>query len=117
MGGKGAGGLTETVLGKTKGGIGALGRGVAAAGGALVSTAAVGVMAAGALGYGAGTLAYEHGVKGSEFGDNLGGAIASILAAFGDKEAERAIEVTLHLDGEQIATAVNRRNVRDASRR
>lgn len=117
MGGKGAaGGLTETVLNKTKGGIGALGRGVAAAGSALVGTTAVGAMAAGSLGYGAGTLAYEHGVKGSEFGNNLGGTIASILAAFGNKEAERAIEVNLHLDGEQIATVVNKRNTRTAAR-
>lgn len=68
------------------------------------------------VGYSAGTLAYQGAIKGTEFGDNIGGMIATIMASHGNAEAKRAIEVNLHLDGEQIATVVNQRNARTASR-
>lgn len=116
MGGKGGGGALESILIKTRGAPGALGRGVLAAGGALVSTTAVAGLAAGSLGYGAGTLAYNGAIKGSEFGDNIGGMIATILAGLGNQEAQRAIEINLHLDGQQIASAVHKETKRQASR-
>jgi len=117
-GGKGAG-LTG-LLAKGRGLISGAGALATRAGGALAGvvsgTAAVPLAAATAAGYGAGTLAYQGAIKGTEFGDNIGGMIATIMSAFGNAEAKRAIEVTLHLDGEQIATVVNRRNASTAAR-
>lgn len=115
MGGKG-GGKLETILSKVKGAPGALGRGALALGSTLLTGSAAAVGASGAVGYGAGTLAYNRAVRGTELDDRIGGTIATIMAAFGDAESKRAIEVNLHLDGEQIATVVNKRNARTASR-
>lgn len=116
MGGKDGGGKLASILTKAKGAPGALGRGALALGSTLLtgSTAAVG--ASGAVGYGAGTLVYNGAIRGTELDDRIGGTIATIMAAFGDAEAKRSIEVNLHLDGEQISTVVNRRNARTASR-
>lgn len=117
-GGKGAGlaGILAKGRGLVAGSVGLATR----AGGALLTgaglTAAAGVSAAAGGGYGVGTLAYRGAIKGTEFGDNIGGMIATIMSAFGNAEAKRAIEVSLHLDGEQIATVVNRRNAKTASR-
>ena len=47
---------------------------------------------------------------------NIGAMLATIMASLGSEEAKQALEVTLHLDGEQIATVVNNRNARTASR-
>lgn len=81
----------------------------------LAATAG-GVFAAGAAGYGVGTLAYDHAIAGTKFGDNLGSMIATLLAKLGNEEAKQALEVNLHLDGEKIATVVNRQNGKQATR-
>lgn len=114
LGGKGSA-LTE-VLAKGKGLVAGAGGLVLRAGGALVSTAGVSAMVSGSLGYGAGTLAYNKGIQGTEFGENLGGMIATIMERMGSSEAKQALQVNLHIDGEQVATVVNKRNARTASR-
>lgn len=114
LGGKG-GGLTS-VLTKGKSLVSGAGGLALRAGGALVSTMGVGALAAGSLGYGAGTLGYNKGIQGTEFGDNLGGMIATIMEKMGNNEAKQALQVNLHIDGEQIATVVNNRNARTATR-
>jgi len=114
-GGKG-GGILETILTKTKGAPAALGRGALAAGTALGSTAGLAVAGAAATGGLIGTGIYHGAVKGSEYEDRIGGMIATILAGWGNQEAKQALEVNLHLDGEQIATVVNRRNASAARR-
>lgn len=55
-------------------------------------------------------------IEGTEFADRLGGTIATILARFGNKEAERALEINLSIDGQQVAAAVNQHNARTARR-
>jgi hypothetical protein len=114
-GGKG-GGILETILTKTKGAPAALGRGALAAGTALGSAAGLAVAGAAATGGLIGTGIYHGAVKGSEYEDRIGGMIATILAGWGNQEAKQALEVNLHLDGEQIATVVNRRNASTARR-
>lgn len=118
LGGKGAG-LTGLLAGGKNlvtGAAGMLGRGALAVGGAAFSLGGAAVTGAGAAGYGIGTLGYNLGMKGTEFNDNIGGMLATIMASLGSKEAQEGLNVTLHLDGEQIATVVNRRNARTASR-
>ncbi len=70
-------------------------------GAAGLGTAAAGVTAAGAVGYGVGyglNALGEWGARGTRmegFGTNvIGGAIARVLATFGNEEARRAIELT-----------------------
>ncbi len=116
MGGGKGGGILETILTKTKGAPAALGRGALAAGTALGSAAGMAVIGAGAAGGLIGTGIYHGAVKGSEYEDRIGGMIATILAGWGNQEAKQALEVNLHLDGEQIATVVNRRNASTARR-
>lgn len=88
--------------------------------GMVAGTAAVPLTAASAAGYGVGTLGYNYGLSGTESGHNLGGMLATIMANMGSDTAREALDreftVNLHLDGEQIATAVNLRNARAASR-
>lgn len=118
MGGKGAG-LTGLLAGGknlVKGAGGMLGRGALAVGGAAFSLAGAAVATSGAAGYGVGTLIDKFGMEGTDFKQNIGGMIATILASMGSAEAEKALNVTLHLDGEQIAAAVNLRNARTATR-
>lgn len=118
VGGKGAG-LTGLLAGGKNlvtGAAGMLGRGALSVGGAVLSLGGVAVAGAGAAGYGVGSLGYNYGMKGTETGDNIGGMLATIMASLGNKDAQEALNVTLHLDGEQIATVVNRRNARTASR-
>jgi hypothetical protein len=110
------GGILETILTKTKGAPAALGRGALAAGTALGSAAGLAVAGAAATGGLIGTGIYHGAVKGSEYEDRIGGMIATILAGWGNQEAKQALEVNLHLDGEQIATVVNRRNASTARR-
>ncbi|MFA7399226.1 MAG: tail tape measure protein, partial [Sideroxydans sp.] len=114
MGGKG-GGLTSLL---SKGKSLAVGAGGLAlrGGAAALSLGGLAVAGAGAGGYGAGTLVNKYAVEGTEFGDNLGGMIATILAKLGNETAQEALNVTLHLDGEQIAAAVNLRNARTSTR-
>ncbi len=75
-----------------------------------------GLLAAGAAGYGVGTLVYNNGFAGTEAGDKLGSMIAKLLAKLGNEEAGQALEINLHLDGEKIATVVNRQNVKQGNR-
>ena len=75
-----------------------------------------GVGYAGLAGYGVGTVINKYAVEGTEFGNNIGGMIATILASMGNKEAQDALNVTLHLDGEQIAAVVNRHNGKQGNR-
>lgn len=114
IGGKGAG-LTG-LLTKGRGLLAGAGGLALRGGGTLVSTLGVGAMVSGSLGYGAGTLAYNKGVQGTEFGEHLGGMIATIMERMGSSEAKQALQVNLHIDGEQVATVVNKRNARTASR-
>jgi len=121
--GGGKGGMLTGLLAKGRGLVVGGGALATRAGGALLSGAGVvagstvaAVGAAGAVGYGAGSLAYNGGIKGTTLDDRIGGTIATILSWLGNQESQRALEVNLHLDGEQIATVVNRRNSRTASR-
>lgn len=82
--------------------------------GAMASAAGM-VGAAGLAGYGAGSLYYKS-IEGTDIADKIGGTIATILANFGNKEAERALEVNLSIDGQQVAAVVNGRNERQARR-
>jgi len=63
--------------------------------------AAGGVALAGAAGYGAGSLAYK-GIENTGFGDQLGGAIAKVLAVFGNENAQRAVAVREALEQTKV---------------
>lgn len=89
---------------------------IASLGAGAAATAAAMVAGAGAVGYGVGTLAYNHAIAGTDFGDNLGGMIATILAGMGNEEAKQALEINLHLDGQQINAAVESRQKTSARR-
>lgn len=58
----------------------------------------------------------SHMVQGTAFSDLLGETVARTLAAFGNQNAKEAVQINLHLDGEQIATVVNKHNARTATR-
>lgn len=116
MGGGKGGSVLEKILTKTKGAPAALGRAALAAGTGVVSVTGAGVVAAGAAGGLVGTGIYHGAIKGTEYEDRIGGMIATILAGLGNQEAKQALEVNLHLDGEQIAAVVNRRNASTARR-
>lgn len=123
----GMAGLTALMGGKGAGTAGGLIRG---AGGALLTRARAatlpGLALTGAIeGGGAAINAYRgqdasnmlsHMVEGSAFSDLLGEAVARSMAIFGNQNAQEAVQINLHLDGEQIATVVNRRNARTATR-
>lgn len=49
--------------------------------------------------------------------NKIGETIASYLAAFGNREAERALNINLSVDGQQLATVVNSSNAKQARRR
>ncbi len=91
-----------------------LGR-VAAAAGSIVSMPVAGVAAAGVMGYTGGSLAYEH-LMPPEMKNQIGETIASYLAAFGNKDAEKALNINLSVDGHQLATVVNAHNSQQARR-
>lgn len=55
-------------------------------------------------------------VEGTKFYDLIGETVARYMAVFGNANAKEAVQINLHLDGEQIATVVNSRNARTASR-
>lgn len=120
-GGKGAllGGVLAKGRGLLAGGGGLLTRaGGALLGGAeaVLGTTLGAVSASGAVGYGAGTLGYDHGLKGTDAGFNLGGTIATMMSWFGSKDAEQALQIELHMDGQQVATVIRKREDRNASR-
>jgi TP901 family phage tail tape measure protein len=89
--------------------IASLGAGAMAAAGAMVA-------AAGLIGYGGGTLINKAGFEGSDSQNTLGGVLAQIMANFGNREAEQALEINLHLDGQQISTVVETRQKNTARR-
>ena len=66
--------------------------------------AAVG--AAGFLGYGLGSAINRNFIDGTQLGDQIGKAVANAIAAIGVQEAKQALEVNVHLDGQQIASSV-----------
>lgn len=126
-GGKG-GGILNFLKGKLTGA--AVGGAAARAGGALLTGARAmtlpGLALTGAIeGGGAAINAYRgkdssnmlsRMVEGTAFSDMLGEAVARSMAIFGNQNAKEAVQINLHLDGEQIATVVNKRNSRTASR-
>lgn len=114
LGGKGAG-LTA-LLAKGRGLVTGAGSLAVRAGGSLLSLPAAAVAASGATGYAAGTYGYNHAIQGTETGDNIGGMIATIMEKLGSRDAKEALQINLHLDGEKIATVVNRRNATMGSR-
>lgn len=87
------------------------------------ATAGAGVLAAGAAGYGVGTglnalggyAAKDTRMEGFAT-DVIGKMVAQIMASLGSKDAEQALVINLHLDGEQVANVVNTRNARQANR-
>ncbi len=91
---------------------------IAALGTGAVAASAAMVAAAGALGYIAGDQIINKagGFEGSDAQNTLGGVIAQIMANFGNQEAKQALEINLHLDGQQIQTAVETRQKTTARR-
>lgn len=81
------------------GGLGAL------AGSSLVMGGAA-VGAAGFLGYGLGSAINRNFIDGTQLGDQIGKAVANAIAAIGVQEAKQALEVNVHLDGQQISSSV-----------
>lgn len=53
---------------------------------------------------------------GTTTGEDIGRLVAFLMAGLGSKDAERALNIELLIDGEKVATAVNKRNARDAVR-
>ena len=76
------------------------------------------VAAAGGIGYLAGDQLINKagGFEGSDSQHTLGGVIAQMLSYFGNEEAKQALEINLHLDGQQIATVTNTVNTRQSRR-
>lgn len=92
-----------------------------AMGAAGVSTAATGVLASGAVGYGVGTginagINFADEKLGTSIGDKIGESVARVLAAFGNEDAKRALEINLSIDGHQVAAVINDENGRQARR-
>lgn len=75
--------------------------------GAALATASVG--AAGFLGYGVGSAINREFIDGTKLGDDIGEAVARVLATLGNKEAQQALELNLHIDGEVIEKTVQKR--------
>lgn len=92
--------------------VGAIAQGSAAA----LGTAGAMVGAAGLAGYGAGTLFNKTVFEGTESQRTMGGVIAQMMAYFGNQNAKEALEINLHLDGQQISTVVNARNMKESRR-
>jgi len=90
--------------------------GAEAVGGAVGGTALAGVGAAGAVGYGGGSLLYDHGIKATDAGFDLGGTLATMMSWFGSEEADRALKIELHMDGQPVYTMIRKRGERTASR-
>lgn len=102
----GGGGLLARGAGAALGGAG----GLLAAGGASVAGAgalAVGgtVAVGGLLGYGVGTLINDRLVTGTKFGDGIGETVASLLAFFGNQEAQDALNTNRQAEAAQALQA------------
>lgn len=128
-GGKGDG-VLKSILTKTKGAPGALARAVtatlpeiAALGTGTMAASTAMVAGAGAVGYGVGTglnalggyAAKDTRMEGFAT-DVIGKMVAQIMASLGSKNAEEALVINLHLDGQQITQVVNARNNSTARR-
>lgn len=87
---------------------------IAEMGASAVGVAAAAVVAAGAAGYGAGKVGMSF--ASDEFKNNIGGMMATIMANLGSKDAKEALNITLNIDGKQVATVVNDHNKRQANR-
>lgn len=87
-----------------------------------LGTIAGGVSFAGAAGYGVGTYGVNPVINGMDehfgtnIGDTIGRAVAEALAAFGNKEAQRAIKIDIDVKNGNIVAAVNKEQSRQASR-
>ncbi len=117
-GGKGAGRLAGLAkAGRLSLGLaGTMGVGsLAAAGAAGAATVAGGALAAGAAGYGVGTGIYGM-IDETAFANKLGEGIARVLAKFGNDNAQQALQVSVTLDGQDIASTVETRTARGARR-
>jgi hypothetical protein len=111
-------------LGALAGGVlGGLGRAPGAALGALAAWgpgAFAGSVALGA-GFAAGSIAndainWSDKKFGNTNGEDIGRLVAFLMAGLGDKDAERALNIEVQIDGEKVAAAVTKRNSRDAGR-
>lgn len=96
---------------------------IAALGAGAAATATAMVAGAGVVGYGIGAAVESLGsyaTKGTRMEgwmtEHLGGMMAKIAAYFGSKEAQQALEVNLHLDGEKITQVVTGKINREARR-
>lgn len=115
----GKGGLLTGILSKGRGLLGGLASSAGSAlltGGEAVAGGAAG-MAGGALAGGAagymGMSAVMESKGGAKFLDGLTNDLARIFAGMGSETAQH---IVLQIDGRQVATVVNKRNARDASR-
>ncbi|WP_273456394.1 phage tail tape measure protein [Nevskia ramosa] len=72
--------------------LGLVGRAPVAAGAALGVAGGAGVLLAGGAGYGLGNAAYRDKLAGTETGDQIGRAIATLLASFGSQAARDALD-------------------------
>jgi hypothetical protein len=52
----------------------------------------------------------------AETGNKIGEMTAKVAAFFGNKEAQQALNINLHIDGKQVATVVNAQNTTQARR-
>lgn len=68
------------------------------------------------VGYEVGDALYKNKIQGTDLEDRIGGTLATIAAWFGNKEAQQALEINLHMDGQQITQVVNAKNSRDSRR-
>jgi len=88
-----------------------------ARGGALaLGTGGAMLAGAGAVGYGAGTLINKYLIEGTAASEKIGEGLARFMSFFGNKEAQQALEINLHLDGEKVANVVTGKIHRDARR-
>lgn len=72
--------------------------------------------AAANTGWEIGSAINESLIKGTAIEERIGGTMATIAAWFGNKEAQQAIQINLHLDGQQIASVTNAVNARESRR-
>lgn len=84
--------------------------------GGLLSGAAAPVLGAGYAGWEAGGWISDN-LLSEKKKDQIGELVARMAAFFGNKEAERALQINLTIDGKQVATVVNAHNAKEAKRR
>lgn len=106
--------LGMVAAGAGVGGLFKLGKGAAAKKGAArvavgavaagAGVAGAGVLASGAAGYAVGSKIMENYSEAEK--DNIGKKVSKILALFGNQQAKQNLEINLHIDGQQVTTAV-----------